>query len=361
MFADARWITLVILASISIAAPRSPVSLGDVVYRTVCMSVTVSRAILVESVRSMTLVPAPRVVMAACVWTPQIPSTSVSASLASTAHSVSCLMHVRVTRAVVAAVNRRQTRPASLVCVPRACLARPVKARTLAPETRVRTMEPASPLMVPASGVYVLPVMAALTVRTSTHVFLTLAIAAPHVVIAAGMLSYVNVLPVVKATRVRPASHVTAKWKIVLTWELAWRTLTAAPTASVHLVLPGIDVRSSILVTPSDLASTMGPVRSWRSADMNAIVLQGSLVSAVNTTPPVGRTSARTTARVYRPRMETRVNVAQDSRVSRDLVFLYYKYIQHIEAETKWPPFSRRYFQMLVLKWTYLNFDLDFT
>ena len=29
----------------------------------------------------------------------------------------------------------------------------------------------------------------------------------------------------------------------------------------------------------------------------------------------------------------------------------------HIEAETKWPPFSRRHFQMDFLEWKYMNFD----
>ena len=30
---------------------------------------------------------------------------------------------------------------------------------------------------------------------------------------------------------------------------------------------------------------------------------------------------------------------------------------QHIEAETKWPPFSRRHFQMGFLEWKCMNFD----
>ena len=29
----------------------------------------------------------------------------------------------------------------------------------------------------------------------------------------------------------------------------------------------------------------------------------------------------------------------------------------HIEAETKWPPFSRRHFQMDFLEWQCTNFD----
>ena len=31
--------------------------------------------------------------------------------------------------------------------------------------------------------------------------------------------------------------------------------------------------------------------------------------------------------------------------------------IQHIEAETKWPPFSRRHFQIDFLEWKHMNFD----
>ena len=34
---------------------------------------------------------------------------------------------------------------------------------------------------------------------------------------------------------------------------------------------------------------------------------------------------------------------------------------EHIEAETKWPPFSRRYFQMHVLEWECMNFDWGFS
>ena len=30
---------------------------------------------------------------------------------------------------------------------------------------------------------------------------------------------------------------------------------------------------------------------------------------------------------------------------------------QHIEAETKWPPFRRRQFQMYLLEWKYMDFD----
>ena len=33
----------------------------------------------------------------------------------------------------------------------------------------------------------------------------------------------------------------------------------------------------------------------------------------------------------------------------------------HIEAETKWPPFSRQHFQMHFLEWKYVNFYWDFT
>ena len=32
-----------------------------------------------------------------------------------------------------------------------------------------------------------------------------------------------------------------------------------------------------------------------------------------------------------------------------------------IETETKWPPFSRRYFQMHFLEWKCMNFEWDFT
>ena len=35
--------------------------------------------------------------------------------------------------------------------------------------------------------------------------------------------------------------------------------------------------------------------------------------------------------------------------------------IKHIETETKWPPFSRRHFQMHLLEWECMNFDIDFT
>ena len=34
--------------------------------------------------------------------------------------------------------------------------------------------------------------------------------------------------------------------------------------------------------------------------------------------------------------------------------FIHYK---HIEAEIKWPPFSRRHFQMHFPEWKYMNFD----
>ena len=33
----------------------------------------------------------------------------------------------------------------------------------------------------------------------------------------------------------------------------------------------------------------------------------------------------------------------------------------HIEAETKWPTFSRRHFQMHFLQWKYLNFEYNLT
>ena len=33
------------------------------------------------------------------------------------------------------------------------------------------------------------------------------------------------------------------------------------------------------------------------------------------------------------------------------------KHLQHIEAETKWPPFRRRCFQMHFLEWEFMNFD----
>ena len=33
----------------------------------------------------------------------------------------------------------------------------------------------------------------------------------------------------------------------------------------------------------------------------------------------------------------------------------------HNEAETKWPPICRRYFQMQFLEWNCMNFDYDFT
>ena len=33
---------------------------------------------------------------------------------------------------------------------------------------------------------------------------------------------------------------------------------------------------------------------------------------------------------------------------------------EHIEAETRWPPFYRRYFQMYFLEWKFMNFDLTF-
>ena len=35
--------------------------------------------------------------------------------------------------------------------------------------------------------------------------------------------------------------------------------------------------------------------------------------------------------------------------------------LTHIEAETKWPPFRRRHFQMHFPEWKYLNFDSNFT
>ena len=38
-----------------------------------------------------------------------------------------------------------------------------------------------------------------------------------------------------------------------------------------------------------------------------------------------------------------------------------FKQHQHIEAETKWPPFSRRHFQMDFLEWKCMNFDSHFT
>ena len=34
---------------------------------------------------------------------------------------------------------------------------------------------------------------------------------------------------------------------------------------------------------------------------------------------------------------------------------------QHIEAETRWPPFSRQHFQMHFLQWKYMNFNQNFT
>ena len=37
------------------------------------------------------------------------------------------------------------------------------------------------------------------------------------------------------------------------------------------------------------------------------------------------------------------------------------KLCYHIEAETRWSTFSRRYFQMHLLEWKCMNFDYDFT
>ena len=34
--------------------------------------------------------------------------------------------------------------------------------------------------------------------------------------------------------------------------------------------------------------------------------------------------------------------------------------LKHIEAETKWPPFSRRHFKMLFLEWKCMNFHSNF-
>ena len=34
---------------------------------------------------------------------------------------------------------------------------------------------------------------------------------------------------------------------------------------------------------------------------------------------------------------------------------------KHIEAETEWPPFTRRHFQMHFLEWKCMNFDWNFT
>ena len=39
---------------------------------------------------------------------------------------------------------------------------------------------------------------------------------------------------------------------------------------------------------------------------------------------------------------------------------LHWIWHQHIEAETKWPWFSRQYLQMHFLEWKYMNFDWNF-
>ena len=36
-------------------------------------------------------------------------------------------------------------------------------------------------------------------------------------------------------------------------------------------------------------------------------------------------------------------------------------FMLNIEAETTWPPFSRRHFEMHFLEWKYINYDCDFT
>ena len=53
--------------------------------------------------------------------------------------------------------------------------------------------------------------------------------------------------------------------------------------------------------------------------------------------------------------------VARVEDVNNSWVYCDWIRILHIETETKWPPFSRRHFQVHFLEWKYINFDYDFT
>ena len=92
-------------------------------------------------------------------------------------------------------------------------------------------------------------------------------------------------------------------------------------------------------------------VRYWITARCNfyQIWIAGEKVS-VRWFPAVGQyTVLQTEWIISLPSMRTPGNRAWS--------FIIY----HIEAETKWPPFCRRHFQMHFLEWKCLNIDYNFT